>query len=263
MKKMITLLAMTCASIAGYAEIRTVDSLKPIEEELSVSGKETLVLLDIGHTLMEHNDAVMDPRNDDWKRAWFQKNYPVPRRDSRIATARAVESAIENWHLVDKRWPEVIVNAQAKGMKVVALTKVIVDPSLQGLRNKNLKNLGVFLKDDLNGLPSGQTYLYADGVIETEAPLKGPILKEIFPRLAERPAKIVFVDDRIEQAQSIEAACKEAGIPCIAFHYTAYQKVVREFDEAVAEFQLRTLLDEQRWIPEAEARKALKQKNPS
>lgn len=248
---------LTAVSVCGHAEVRPVDTLDPIEEELSDAGKETLVLLDIGHTLLDHKDAIMDPRFEEWKRNWFQKHCPKPERASRVATARAVESAFENWTLVDERWPHVVQKMQARGIQVVALSKVVVDPSLLGLRGKNLKAFGILLKDELSGLPAGKSYVYTDGVIETEEPLKGPVLKELFSKLNKRPARIVFVDDRLNQAKSIDEACKELGIPCISFHYTAYQKTIRELDEKVADYQLRVLLDECRWISELEARKKL------
>lgn len=244
---------MILVSISGYGDVRTIDSLDLIENELMLLGNETLVLLDIGHTLLDHKDAVMDPRHEEWKRHWFQKHCPIPDRALRVATARAVESAIENWKLVDERWPQMVQKMQENGTQVVALSKVIVDPSLLGLRGKNLKAFGIFLKNEFLDLPDDKFYVYTDGVIETEEPLKGPVLKEFFFKLNKRPERIVFIDDHLNQVKSIDEACTELGIACISFHYIAYQKTVRELDERVADYQLQVLLKECRWVSDHEA----------
>lgn len=242
----------------GHAEVRSVDSLDPIVLELEQNVANTLVLLDIGNTLIAHTSAVFDVSHEGWKKAWFERHYPDKKRHEIVESVRIVESNIKSWKLVDPLWPQVIERAQKCGSKVVALTKVVVDPSLKGLRINNLRNLGLPITDDLVGLSSGQSYVYADGVIETEASLKGPVLKELLSKLPGRPAKIVFVDDRLEQAQSVDAACKEIGIPCMIFHYTASQKTVAKLDERIADYQLRMLMKERRWLSEEEAARELK-----
>ena len=44
-------------SCAAYAEIRVATSLEPIQEEILSSPKETLVLLDVGGTLLAYPDV--------------------------------------------------------------------------------------------------------------------------------------------------------------------------------------------------------------
>jgi len=241
----------------AHAKIQIVDSLDPIEQEFARCSGNTLVLLDIGGTLLMHKDAILDAKHEEWKRRWFAKHYPNSTRKDFVDSVRIVESAFENWKLVDERWPQTIQKAQQNYAKVVALTKVIVDPTLKKLRPENLKRQGVLLKDELKGLTIGNSYEYAEGIIETEAKLKGPVLLELLPKLKEMPAKVIFVDDRIEQVQSVQEACKELKIPCVGFHYTASRLQVSELDEKIADHQLHILMKEQRWISESEARAAL------
>ncbi|HSX03240.1 MAG TPA: DUF2608 domain-containing protein [Rhabdochlamydiaceae bacterium] len=245
-------------TIQAFTEIRTADSLDPIEKELNICGSETLALLDIGDTLLQHKDAVMDKKNDEWKRAWFKEHYPPLSRADYVALVGIVENASENWKLVDPLWPSLIKKAQSKEIKVVAFTKTVVDPSLEGVRSRNLKDHGILLKNELKGFDSGNLYHYDnDGVIETEAPLKGPVLKELIGHFSSHPKKIIFVDDRLEQIQSVDEFCKEAGISCIAFHFTAGKKSVLSFNETVAAYQLKLLVEERRWISESDAQKLL------
>jgi hypothetical protein len=243
------------------AKIQVVDSLKPIELELAKCSEDTLVLLDIGGTLLMHKDAILDAKHEEWKRKWFARHYPNSTRDDIVSSVRVVESAFENWKLVDEKWPLVISKAQQNNAKVVALTKVIVDPTLKKLRPENLKRQGVLLKDDLRGLAQGNFYEYAEGIIETEAKLKGPVLLELLPKLKDRPTKIIFVDDRLEQVRSVEEACQALKIPCVGFHYTASKKHVAELDEKVADYQLHTLMKEGRWVSESQAKANLTEAN--
>jgi hypothetical protein len=100
---------------------------------------------------------------------------------------------------------------------------------------------------------------YAQGVIETESQLKGPVLREILSRLTTRPGKIVFVDDRFKQIKSIDDACCELEIPCTAFHYVPLTNTP-PLDEKVADYQLSTLVHEHRWVSDSEVRLELEQR---
>ena len=156
------------------------------------------------------------------------------------------------WKLLDARWPEVIVQAQDHGAKVVAFTKVALDPSVRGSRAKILRALGIPFKNDLPELSKGKSYEYAQGVIETEYPSKGPVLKEVLSSLTARPKKIVFVDDRMKQIKSVDDACRELGIPCTAFHYVPIV-IAPELNEKIEDYQMSILVEEHRWVSDREA----------
>ncbi|MES2344649.1 MAG: DUF2608 domain-containing protein [Chlamydiota bacterium] len=186
---------------AGYAEIRTISSLEPIQQEIANSPKEILVLLDVGGTLLAYPDAILHPSHETWKYEWFQTHCPNISREEKIAFDRIILATLDTWKLLDARWPEVIVQAQDLGVKVIAFTKVAMDPSVRGSRAQILRTLGIPFKNDLPELSQGAFYEYAQGVIETECQLKGPVLKEILSSLTMRPEKIVFVDDRMKQVK--------------------------------------------------------------
>lgn len=258
MKLLIGLLLLG-ASCAGYAEIRTATSLEPIQQEIANSPKETLVLLDVGGTLLAYPDAVLHPSHEAWKYDWFQTHFPSISRDEKIAFDRIILGTLGKWKLLDARWPEVVVQAQEHGVKVVAFTKVAMDPSMRGSRAQILQALGIPFKNDLPELSIGQFYEYAQGVIETEYQTKGPVLKEILSSLTTHPEKIIFVDDRINQIKSVDDACQELEIPCMAFHYVPAINAPR-LDEKIADYQLSTLVHEHRWVLDNEARLELEQR---
>lgn len=244
---------------SGYAEVRTASSLEPIQQEIADSRKETLVLLDVGGTLLAYPDAVLHPDHEAWKYTWFQTHCPTITKEEKIAFDRIVLGTLDKWKLLDAEWPEVIVHAQDQGVKIVAFTKVAMDPSVRGSRAQILCALGIPFKNDLPELSKGHSYEYSQGVIETEYQLKGPVLKEILSNLSKRPEKIIFVDDRMKQIKSVDDACRELEIPCAAFHYVPNTNAP-QLDEKIADYQLSTLVHEQRWVSEKEARLELEQR---
>ena len=244
---------------SGYAEIRTASSLEPIQDEIASSPKETLVLIDVGGTLLAYPDAVLHPAHEAWKYNWFQTHTPTLSKEDKIALDRVILRTLGKWKLLDAQWPEVIVQAQDQGVKVVAFTKVAMDKCQRGARAQTLQALGIPFKNDLPELSKGQFYEYAQGVIETEHQTKGPVLKEIVSSLTTRPEKIVFVDDRMNQIQSVDDACQNLDIPCTAFHYIPITNAP-PLDEKIADYQLSTLVREHRWLSDPEARLEFEQR---
>ncbi len=253
------LLLLVCFLIAqqSYAEIRTVDSLVEIEKEIKAAGKDDLILLDVGGTLLTHKDAVLQPYHKGWKNAWYEKNFPKLTRKEKVELSYVLQGAAQNWRLVDAKWPQVIAEAQNRGVKVVALTKTTVDPSLRGLRDAKVAANGIKLRNDLPELSDGETFIYGKGMIETEANFKGAVLKEVLGKLDKLPKKIIFVDNNRAQIESVEAVCQEVHIPCLSFEYTATKKAV-PLNETIADYQLYILVTEHRWISEDQARELLK-----
>lgn len=180
-------------------------------------------------------------------------------REEAITLFKDVTSNAKNWNLLDSNWPSFITGIQTRNLKVIAFTRVFVDDSLKGLSVNTLKEFGLPIKDDLSALTSGHTFEYADGIIETEAPLKGPVLKEVLAQLPKEFEQIIFVDDREEQIRSVEQTCRELRIPCVAFHYVP-SKETPKLNEKIADYQLKTLVHEHRWVSESEASELIAKK---
>ena len=134
---------------SGYAEIRTASSLEPIEDEIASSPKGTLVLIDVGGTLLAYPDAVLHPAHEAWKYNWFETHSPTLSKEDKIALDRVILRTLGKWKLLDAQWPEVIVQAQDQGVKVVAFTKVAMDKCQRPARAQTLQALGIPFKNDL------------------------------------------------------------------------------------------------------------------
>ncbi len=246
--------------VESCSDLRIASSLNPIHEEIAISNEETLVLLDIGGTLLQHADSVLHKSHENWKRAWLEQRCPKLSREEKFDLARVIEKFIvahdSSWQRLEE-WPELVEQAQIRKMKVIAFSKVLMEPSLRHALAMRLAHFGIPIQDDLPELSENESpFIYADGVIQTKEKLKGPVLKEVLRKMAHLPRKIIFVDDRIEQAESVLQACQELRISAVCFHYNAYETC--PIDEAVANYQLTVLVKERRWVPEEEVGKILR-----
>ena len=234
----------------AIAEVKKAPSLEPIYQEIQLCNSDTLLLLDIAGTLVVHPDPVMHIGHDQWKSTWFKQNCPNPSKEDIIALELAVLNS--PWRLVEN-WPDLINNGQNRKIKVIALSRVFMDPYLDDFRIPWLAQKGLIFHDSLPELTGRwDLFSYSNGIIHTGEKRKGPVFAEILRQLKTVPRKVIFVDDRIEQIESVEAACKDACIPFIGFHYTAFE-TVPDLDESVANMQLQILVKEHKWIPSKDA----------
>ncbi len=247
MKQLIIILGAFCALVTLSAEIRVAPNLDSIYEEIPQCDSNTLFLIDVGGTLLIHKDPVLHTSHEKWKAKWFQEHYPHLTLEEKVPLIRAVETDKKCWLLSDT-WPNLIEKAQTHQIKVVAFTKCLIHPSINNLRLDWLKSFGLDFHDDLHELShQNDLFIYTNGVIQTGQKLKGPVLKEVLSKLKKLPEKIVFVDDRIEQVNSVEETCKEMNIPFVGFHYTAFE-ASPYLDESIAHKQLETLVKEHKWL---------------
>jgi hypothetical protein len=244
MKSLITaLFAALCTLATLPAEVREAPNLNPIAEEILSCDSNSLVLLDVGGTLVIPKDPILHVSHEEWKAKWFQEHYPDLTHEENVLLIRAVEQDNSHLRLTDN-WPELIKKAQASNIKMVAFTKCPINH----IRLDWLTSFGLYFLDELKELPyQNDSFTYTSGVIQTDQKIKGPVLKEIVSKLNQRPSKIVFVDDRINQVKSVEEACKELNIPFVGFHYIAYE-ASPYLDEEIAHIQLETLVKEHKWI---------------
>lgn len=99
-----------------------------------------------------------------------------------------------------------------------------------------------------------KTY-FTDGIIFAEHIKKGDLLKHLFKDLNYTPSLIVFVDDKLDQVLSVEAAVTEANIPFVGFWYRHGEINRKEFDPMMTNIQLESLLIHGEIVDDATAKK--------
>lgn len=225
------------------AEICPIESLDAVRKELTKCDQETLVLIDIGGTMLYPKDAALQKENHAWAIHWLKENGL-----DITSYLYLLDSNQKSWALVSEEWPHLINEAKERGVVVAAFTKIALSPDRQGRRYKLLAPFELTFSP-IPGLESGSTYVYNNGVIETDQPLKGPVLQEVLSHYS--PKRIVFIDDRLDQVTSVHEICEALGIPAVVFHYTPTTPKT-PFNDVVADHQFRTLLTEQHWLTDEE-----------
>lgn len=87
-----------------------------------------------------------------------------------------------------------------------------------------------------------QDYYHAGIIYATNAYDKGEMLTLIFEKTGYRPAKVVFVDDKVDSLKEVETSMKQLGIPFTGFAYGRTAKEHLQFDPMVANIQLYYLI---------------------
>ncbi|MGH2612884.1 MAG: DUF2608 domain-containing protein, partial [Rhabdochlamydiaceae bacterium] len=91
-------------------------------------------------------------------------------------------------------------------------------------------------------LKSLEATYFCDGIIFAQHIKKGDLLTHLFKDLKYHPSCIIFVDDKLDQVQSVEAAVKAAGIPFTGFWYRRSELDRKNFNPMITNIQLESLL---------------------
>lgn len=229
-----------------------------IERIVRNAPTEALVIFDIGNVLLAHEDVVF--KHPSWRFSWFKKHAShLEEHDFRRLYAFVDRDAVNA--VFNPALPKIIEEGKSK-CKVIALSKYWIGPcldtSFEGQRVAILKQNGIDFGEPFPATSGWQDTdlkaTYSQGIILTEAPLKGPVLEAFLKQIDWQPEAIIFVDDRKDQCESIAAAAKKLGIPTVCIHYTEAIDNIPPLDITLADLQLRTLIEEERWLSDKEAR---------
>lgn len=246
------------------AEIIEAANPDAIQWAVEQAQPDSLVLFDIGEVLLTCEDVVLHNEYLSWVNEWSKNEAPHLTADDWKKLQVFIDKDAKK-KVVNPRLKEIIKKGQSK-IKMIALSRYWVGPvgdtSFEKQRLAALQSIGIDFGDPFSQMAGwGQespASSYANGIILTEASLKGPVLKAFLDELKWRPTTIVFVDDKIKQCRSVLETAKELGIPAICIHYTESDNQLPPLNPEVADLQLHTLVDEQRWISDEEALRLLK-----
>ena len=234
-----------------------------IEWAVDLSSEDSLIIFDVGNVILVPHDVVLQKKYRPWIIDWLDKEGVQLEK----ALLKVVDQEMK-MDLVNEKIPQIIQQSKSKS-NVLILSKHLIgkplpdQPSFEEHRLQSLKEVGVDLGEPfpqaVGWYDAELKAIYAYGLLQAEAPLKGPVLLAFLKEINWQPKSIVFVDDREDQCESIRAAAETLGIPTLCIHYTEAQEYVPPLDPIVADHQLRTLLNERRWISDEEACQILSQ----
>ncbi len=259
--------ALLCTTSLVQAEITLAPTLAPFEEALEHLQEGSLVVFDVDDVLITCTDPTLQELN---KSRLENVCNAMAQKVSFEEYVRLYSIAMKSREIevIDQRIFDLLHDLSERNIHAIALTHMRtgrfgVIEKMEDWRVLELDKLGIDFKkmspfssertlEDLKG-PSGTLPNIKDGVIFTAEIEKGKVLAEAFKFLPRKPSKVIFIDDRMDNLESVEKLCEEQGIIFQGFQYTAAQSKFRYIDEKLIEIQVDTLMKEGRWITSEEA----------
>lgn len=266
----------------AYAEIRQTDDLELIKREVFASPKDTLVVFDVDFVLITPNDNVflMTATEEGQK---FQaiiyddlwSRLPVHELDELHTTIMTTQP----WRQVTPDTASIFNKIKAKGYKVLGLTasgtgRIGIISSMEEWRVAQLKDVGIAFDASFVNAKAGSLDSYIpkisehyskskhpsfptakDGVIFTTYVPKGEVLGAYLQFARIKPRKLIFIDDRLHNLESVQDYCQKFGIAFVGYEYTAIKEQVKDLklNKRRAKLQYQILETTKTWLNDAQA----------
>lgn len=238
MKKLCLALSLLSSNLVT-AEIKEIHTLKEMEEIVPLSLRNSdWILFDIDYTLTEPELSALQMSTIKQDKQRFRDELAkfTPEQQLLIPVVMITQSPSK---LMDPAAPALVKKFQNSGATVFGFTAADTASipeigSIPMWRQRELKRLGIdfSMQNPDSPLPNKEiefsqfpsfrgTYpLYRDGILYCNVlPTKGEVLVAFLEKIAQKPSWIVFIDDTLENLQSVETEMKRIGIPFLGIHY--------------------------------------------
>jgi FMN phosphatase YigB (HAD superfamily) len=175
-------------------------------------------------------------------------------REEAIVMAQQTADAASIYTLhspVEDEVKEMIDELQARGVTVFALTARRPVQAEETFRALN--TVGVSFEATHPVLSATFDDHYEKGVLFAAARPKGPILLKFLKAIGAQPSMVVFIDDRMENVQSVLNELEAANIQSAGIHYSAHESILIPYREDVVELQRQAFLAGERIPTDSEA----------
>lgn len=254
-----TLALSQIAEIKDQHTSRIINIQSLSEVQVSQPDK-TLFLLDL-------DDTVFDFPNMVGSKSW--RNYIGP-------AMKKIDSS-RNWHdilsyFLSENYPvktvesitsEFVKNLQEKGYVVCGFTARermqwydTPQAGVDSMTTKQLNSVDVNLNN--NALENTYPYLaldseYFSGTFFCHIEPKGNFLTHLLKNAPEIPQKVIFIDDKLSQVESVANALTTLGIPHESYCYLAINAKTKMFNPLIANIQLYHFLESKKILSDNEA----------
>lgn len=242
------LCAIALMGTSSFAKVVEVSKMASIKEVVRPG---TVLVFDIDNTLVEASQMYGSDQ-------WFEylvnngiaegKKLGLPEAEGK---KRAIKRAIEIWQPVqkvtsvqpvEKETASLIEGFQKQGYCTMGLTARPLD--IEEATQRHLRSAGINLAagckmpEQMKGFEGKQDVGWYNGVLFVgPGNDKGESLVHFLKSNGVQAERIVFVDDKSRNTDSVERACTKAGLDCINFRYGAADRRVKKFDPKIAEVQ--------------------------
>jgi phosphoserine phosphatase len=242
-------------AVLAQAEIVEIQSLQQI---LPYITKDSLVIFDIDNTLIEPYQML---GSDEWFSDIISQS-----REAGAQMKGALKIAAEKWatvHLhipmkpVEPSTPELVQKIQAQGnvvMGLTARTDFLAVRTVEQLKSAGIDLLinPVTYQNYQIDAETGVTHFSGIVFVGTEVQ-KGDALAIFLAINQLTPKHLIFVDDKIKNAESVEHFAQSTSIDHVVFRYSANDHKPLEYNRTTADAQWRQLLADQRLIADHQA----------
>ena len=261
----------------AFATIIVTSNVELIKDEIENLSNQDLIIFDVDEVLITPVDQILQ--------------VPYKKDLDKISTnlEKQNKSIIQElWSIIllESRYEKVnaklfeIIKKFKNNKKILILTKAWTGKfgkieSLEDWRIKILKSHGLDLSDtsdfknniifyelEAKNLPIKCLPMIKHKVLFSCGLPKGLVLEEFLSKIKFFPNKIILVDDKRENLDSVENFCKKKYITFLGFEYNAIKsKVVKPLNQKRSELQFQILLNNKKWLNDDEADLIIKTNN--
>lgn len=277
-----TFFLLLLISTGVYAEIRQTHDLNIIKKEIFASPKHTLVIFDVDYVLTTPSDEIFIMSNTP-EGLEIIKNFDdhlwakLPREE--VNDIQSAWALTAQWRAVTPDTAKIFNEIKSRGYKILGLTASGTGgfgriPSQEKWRVDELQSIGItFDPYFVNAKPGlldqfipniSQQYAKAkqacfpaasNGIIFTCKVSKGDTLDAYLQFANIHPKKIIFIDDRTNNLETVSAYCKKNNIEFIGYEYTAIKEQAKKLtlNPQRAKLQFKVLELTRIWLDDKQA----------
>lgn len=253
------------------AIVITTNKITDIEIEFAKADNETLIVMDCNDVLIEPIDLVLTPVGKEIRNKVLKSSQRTCEEMIALGSIITMQSKSQ---LVHPKWPILIRVLQSRGIKVLSLTTCSANKfgyidSMSNFRLNELLQFDIDFRKSWNNVnviqfPAKRQTLYPYpkysypvfiyGMLFADRADKGDILLKFLGKLpGKKFKKIIFIDDKISNVQSVKNKLAQINIEFIGIEYV-YSKTKKRsaFKEEKSKKQLEILIKENRWVSDFE-----------
>ena len=246
---------------SALADIITISDFIPLKKLLEEADQDTLVIFDVDHVLIMPTDEYTLNRHPYRKELWKEIEGRLSKEE--MKTLYGLTASKAKWRLVDPDIIDIFTRLKERQIPSIALTSIYTGKfgnieKLEDWRIKHLHDLGfdfvnltpikeeilLYELEEQDGVP-----MLKSGVILTAQIDKGKTLEYILRHNNYYPKTIIFIDDMLNNLESLERLSSKLKIKFHGLHYTAVSNMpIPVINKQIEKLRFQILEKEHKWL---------------
>ncbi len=246
---------------SALADIMMISDFIPLKKLLEEADQDTLVIFDVDHVLIMPTDEYTLNRHPYRKELWKEIEGRLSKEE--MKTLYGLTASKAKWRLVDPDIIDIFTRLKERQIPSIALTSIYTGKfgnieKLEDWRIKHLHDLGfdfvnltpikkeilLYELEEQDGVP-----MLKSGVILTAQIDKGKTLEYILRHNNYYPKTIIFIDDMLNNLESLERLSSKLKIKFHGLHYTAVSNMpIPVINKQIEKLRFQILEKEHKWL---------------